>query len=130
MDSVLKCSDDLRTRWEEVRELGETICHIMAEEVKKLGLDAQAKVTAPWERVKFELVNDPATGQTSLSGVWIDQHGQRVGNIVFHCDGTFFAEYDVIQNHPSKPKWFVEAVNAWGKRDMIKAEPRLLPNVV
>jgi len=130
MGNNMKCSDDLQTRWEEVRELGETICHVMAEEVKKLGLDSQAKTTAPWERIRFELVNDPATGQTSLSGVWTDQRGQRIGNIVFHCDGTFFAEYDVVQNHPSKPNWFVEAVNAWGKRDMIKAEPRLLPNIV
>ena len=130
MDNTVKCSDDLRARWEEVRELGENICLALADEVRKLGLESQAEVTAPWERARFELVKDPATGQASLSGVWTDQNGQSLGNIVFHCDGTFFAEYDVVQNHPTKPRWFVEAVNAWGKRDIIKAEPRLLPNIV
>ena len=126
----MSCSDELQSRWEEVRELGENICRKMADEVKKLGLETQAQSTAPWERVKFELVKDPATGLSSLSGTWTNQSGHRIGNIVFHCDGTFYAEYDVVQKHPSKPQWFVEAINAWGKNDIIKAEPRLLPNLV
>jgi len=129
MDNAMTCSDDLRRRWEEVRQLGEKICWRMAEEVKKLGLTSQAETTAPWQRARFELVKDPSTGQASLSGVWSDKDGQRVGAIVFHCDGTFFAEYDVVQNHPVKPQWFVEAVQAWGKQDMIKAELRLLPTI-
>jgi len=129
-ESAITCSDDLQQRWEQVRELGEKICQKLTDEMLKLGFEQEAQSAARWERVKFELVNDPATGQTSLSGVWTNQQGHKVGSIIFHCDGTFYAEYDVVQTHPNDPQWFIEAVNAWGKNDMIKTEPRLLPNLI
>ncbi len=47
--------------------------------------------------------------------------------MLFHADGSFFAEYDVIRDHPGDPRWFVEAVNAWGRGSDIRSEPRLLP---
>jgi hypothetical protein len=121
------CSNNLQERWEEVRVLGESICTALAEEVKKIGLTDKALATAPWQRARFELQRDPASGQYSLAGIWRDASGQRVGNIIFHCDGSFFAEYDVVEPHPQDQRWFVEAVNAWGKNDTIKAELRLLP---
>ena len=122
-----ECSDNLQQRWEQVRALGESVCKALSDEVEKIGLAEKALITAPWERARFELQRDPASGQTSLIGTWRDSNGHRVGSIVFHCDGSFFAEYDVVAQHPSDERWFVEAVNAWGKADTIKAEPRLLP---
>ncbi|WP_455204372.1 hypothetical protein [Kaarinaea lacus] len=124
--ALKECSDNLQERWEQVRVLGETICTALSSEVKKIGLEHKALVTAPWERARFELQRDPANGQSSLVGTWQDANGQRVGSIIFHCDGTFFAEYDVVEQHPSDRGWFVEAVNAWGNQDTIKVEPRLL----
>ena len=122
-----ECSDNLQQRWEQVRNLGESVCTALSEEVDKIGLSEKALTTAPWERASFELQRDPASGQTSLVGTWRDINGHKVGSIVFHCDGSFFAEYDVVEQHPSDKRWFVEAVNAWGKENTIKAEPRLLP---
>lgn len=125
-----ECSDNLQKRWEEVRSLGESICVALSDEVKKIGLKEKAQNTAPWQRARFELQRDPASGQSSLVGIWKDSSGQRIGSIIFHCDGSFFAEYDVIEQHPSDKRWFVEAVNAWGRNNTIKAEPRLLPAVL
>jgi hypothetical protein len=122
-----ECSDILQERREQVRALGESICIALAGEVRKIGLLEKAFVTAPWERACFELQRDPASGQSSLVGIWRDANGQRVGSIIFHCDGSFFAEYDVVEPHPQDRRWFVEAVNAWGKNNTIKSEPRLLP---
>ena len=51
----------------------------------------------------------------------------RIGRLQFNSDGTFYAEYDVVKNHPTKPKWFIEGITAWGKVDNIKAEAKLLP---
>ena len=127
--AMKECSSNLQERWEQVRALGESICNVLADEVAIIGLSEKACATAPWERARFELQRDPASGQTSLVGIWRDTGGQRVGSIIFHCDGSFFAEYDVVAQHPTDQRWFVEAVNAWGKHDTIKAEPRLLPNV-
>jgi hypothetical protein len=127
--AMKECSDNLQERWEQIRELGEAICRALVNEVEKIGLKEKASQTAPWERASFELQRDPASGQSSLLGIWKDANGQRLGSILFHCDGTFFAEYDVVEQHPKNQKWFVEAVNAWGKDSTIKAEPRLLPMV-
>lgn len=124
---MAECSDNLQERWEQVRSLGESVCVALSGEVQKIGLPEKALVTAPWERASFELQRDPASGKSSLMGTWKDVNGQRVGSIVFHCDGSFFAEYDVVEQHPKDRRWFVEAVNAWGKDNVIKAEPRLLP---
>jgi hypothetical protein len=127
--AMTECSNNLQERWEQVRELGEAICQALMNEVEKIGLTDKALLTAPWERARFELQRDPANGEYSLCGVWQDANGQRIGSIVFHCDGSFFAEYDVVEQHPKDQRWFVEAVNAWGKDLNIKVEPRLLPMV-
>lgn len=124
-----ECSSNLQARWEEVREVGELICSALANEVTKIGLTDKAQTTAPWERARFELQRDPASSESSLVGTWRDGKGQRMGSIIFHCDGSFFAEYDVVEPHPQDTRWFVEAVNAWGKHTTIKAELRLLPAV-
>lgn len=124
----INCNDNLQQRWEEVRTLGMNICLAMSREVEKLGLSAEkASLTAPWERACFELQPDPASGQSSLVGTWKNASSQRVGMIIFHCDGSFFAEYDVIEQHPTKQRWFVEAVSAWGRDEVIKSEARLIP---
>jgi len=129
MTGVMKeCSNNLQERWEQVCELGKSVCSILSREVEKIGLPQEkAELTAPWERASFELQRDPASGQSSLVGTWKNADGHRVGRIIFHCDGSFFAEFDVVEQHPKDTRWFVEAVNAWGRNDTIKAEPRLLP---
>ena len=130
MLAVNECSNNLQERWEQVRGLGESICKALMDEVDKMGLKDKALLIAPWERARFELQRDPASGQSSLFGIWQDANGHRVGSIIFHCDGTFFAEYDVVEQHPKDQRWFVEAVNAWGKDLTIKVEPRMLPMVL
>ncbi|WP_455212475.1 hypothetical protein [Kaarinaea lacus] len=127
--AMKECSNNLQERWEQVRLMGELICNALADEVKKIGLTEKAVATAPWQRARFELQRDPASGESSLVGTWRDSRGQRVGSIIFHCDGSFFAEYDVVAPHPHDQRWFIEAVNAWGREDIIKAELRLLPAV-
>lgn len=124
-----ECSNNLQERWEQVRALGESICMALSDEVTKIGLPEKARLIAPWERARFEMQRDPASGQYSLVGTWQDSKGQRVGCIIFHCDGSFFAEYDIVEPHPTDQRWFVEAVNAWGKNETVKVEPRLLPSV-
>jgi hypothetical protein len=125
--AMTEYSNNLQERWEQVRSVGESICDALAHEVKKIGLMEKALATAPWQRARFELQRDPANGESSLVGTWQDTKGHRVGSIIFHCDGSFFAEYDVVEPHPQDKRWFVEAVNAWGKHDTVKAELRLLP---
>jgi hypothetical protein len=111
------------------RPLAEGICKRLGEEINKLGFAAaQIKHYPNFDEASFALINDPYTGQQNLACYWYaEAKSQRIGNLQFNSDGSFYAEYDVVKAHPGKAKWFVEGVAAWGNADQIKAEAKLLP---
>jgi hypothetical protein len=116
-------------RFEQVSTLAHAICRALADELVKLGFAPGSVPIADPGSASYRLDRDPASGLDSLVGEWRDTRGQRQGGLVFHADGTFFVEHDVIRPHPRDPRWFVEAVNAWGLGQDIRSEPRLLPVV-
>jgi len=109
------------------RDFGNTICRRIGENIAKLGFSLQTRINLPkFEDADFSLVTDPFTQSQDLVGYWYNAGKQRIGQIKFHGDGSFYAEYDVVQPHPSKKRFFVEAINAWGQQDNIKSEAKLL----
>lgn len=109
------------------RDFGMAVCRRIAENIAKLGFPTQTSVSPPdFEAAEFSLVIDPFTQSQDLVGYWYNQTKQRIGQIKFHGDGSFYAEYDVVRPHPSKKQFFVEAINAWGQQDNIKTEAKLL----
>ncbi len=109
------------------RELAEAICERLTSEIVKLGFaEAEIKHYPKYDDASYELIKDPFTGDFNLSCYWYDNNKMRIGRLQFNSDDTFYAEYDVVKNHPTKPKWFVEGITAWGKADNIKAEAKLL----
>jgi hypothetical protein len=119
--------DEIQSRYREVRELADEIVRRLHGEVMKLGFAAsEVRIRQP-DEADFRLERDPSTSEYALVGDWFDEHGGRLGGLLFHADGSFYAEHDVVRPHPAKRCWFVEAVNAWGKGARIKSEARLLP---
>ena len=113
---------------ESVRQTGEAVCNAVHQEIVKLGL--QETVDEPrLDEAEYILSPDPMNGKNSLMGTWRNLKGQKCGEIVFHADGTFYAEYDVVKPHPTNSRWFVEGIAAWGNGSVVKAEPKLLPVV-
>ncbi|MGR8929841.1 MAG: hypothetical protein ACU836_04305 [Gammaproteobacteria bacterium] len=109
------------------RAFGKAVCQRISENIAKLGFQLQTDITLPkFEAAEFSLVVDPFTQSEDLVGYWYNAGKQRIGQIKFHGDGSFYAEYDVVKPHPSKKQFFVEAINAWGKQDNIKTEAKLL----
>lgn len=108
---------------------GETIFSAMHKEILKAGIETDILPQRPFEKGLFKHKVDPYTRCYTLEGEWRDENGQKKGEIVFHGDGSFYAEYDVVQTHPSKPTWFIECVTAWGREDMLKTEMKMLPMV-
>ncbi len=110
------------------KTVGENICHRLIAETAEAGFIPEQLDSLPaFEQAEFSLQKDPFTLDDNLTGVWFNQNRHRIGQIQFLSDGSFYAEYDVIKPHPTKTKWFVEAITAWGKPDSITAEPKLLP---
>lgn len=108
--------------------LGEKICNALAIEIGKLGFAAARLPPLPhYTELEFTTAKDPYTGLDSLLGIWRNTQGQRMGELKFHADGSFYAEFDVVLPHPANTRWFVEAVTAWGRNDLLRTEAKLLP---
>lgn len=118
--------DSAQWRFRRLAPQAHAICRALAEELVKLGFAAGSIPIGDPGSASYRLDRDPASGLESLVGEWRDAWGQKQGGLVFHADGSFFVEHDVIRAHPRDPRWFVEAVNAWGRGSDIRAEPRLL----
>lgn len=116
---------DIHARFLELRDNITAVCESLRHEAGKLNLGSS--IDPDYTRANFKLSRDPASGGQTLVGIWRDNNGMKQGEILFHADGSFFAEYDVICNHPNDKRWFVEAVSAWGKDNDIRSEARLLP---
>lgn len=110
------------------RELGASICLRLTEEINGLGFaSADIQYHPNYDDAVFMLIKDPYTGEHNLTGYWYDAtKKQTIGRLQFNSDGSFYAEYDVVKPHPTKPRRFVEGVTAWGKSGQIKSEPKLL----
>jgi len=115
-------------RYFSVKTLADDIYKQLRREAIKLGFPpAEITLTSP-DEAEYRLEKDPSSCEYSLVGDWHNEQGMKVGCLLFHADGTFFVEHDIVKPHPEKKRWFVEAVNAWGKGREIKAEARLLPS--
>ncbi|MGZ4958657.1 MAG: hypothetical protein ACXV7J_05350 [Methylomonas sp.] len=109
------------------RAFGKAVCQRISENIAKLGFSVQTGITLPdYDAAQFSFVTDPYTQSLDLVGYWYKPGKLRIGQIRFHGDGSFYAEYDVVQPHPGNKLYFVEAINAWGRHDSIKTEAKLL----
>ncbi|MAD47673.1 MAG: hypothetical protein CMI02_20035 [Oceanospirillaceae bacterium] len=91
---------------------------------------ADIKITLPGLDADFsDMENraDPFDGSVTLFCHWRDPHNNLIGSVQVHDSGRIFAEYDVIQNHPTKPGWFIEAVSVWGDDTALRSELRMMP---
>jgi hypothetical protein len=114
----------------ETTALGDKICQQLATEISKFVFPETQQPAAPvFNQAQFNTAKDPYSGLDSLIGIWRGAHGQFLGEIKLHSDGSFYAEYVIALPHPSNKRWFVEAVTAWGRDDVIKSEPKLLPSL-
>lgn len=110
------------------RDLAEAVCLRLTEEINRLGFPGSEIQHYPnYDEATYILIKDPYTGEHNLTCHWYDaSKKQRIGNLQFNSDGTFYAEYDVVKPHPAKSKFFVESITAWGNAKQIKSEPKLL----
>lgn len=99
----------------------------LVEEAKRQGLGEYIPEALPAFKAA-ELKKDTYEGTETFVGRWSNEDGNRFGEVVVHANGKVFAEYDLLAAHPKKPKWYAEAVTAWGEEDAIKSELRLIPN--
>jgi len=76
--------------------------------------------------VDFELRKDPYDQSESLCAQWINGHGEKCGNLQILGNGQLYAEFDVLLDHPTDERWFIEAITAWGSNGELRTDLQLL----
>lgn len=112
---------------EEWRDLGIKLCTALAAEAQRYARDKAPAILL--EDAVFSQVIDPSNGLPGYEGVWRDAGSQKRGSLTINSDGSYHGEFDLLVMHPDKPRWFIEAITAWGRDGVVKVEPRLLAAV-
>jgi hypothetical protein len=126
-DVVDTLSAAVSTRYGKVSVLAEQIHERLLDELWRIGFAVHEVTLMPPRDAHYSLEKDPFNGAYALVGRWQDDQGMSRGSLVFHADGSFFVEQDIVKPHPRKKAWFVEALTAWGRQATIQVEPKLLP---
>jgi hypothetical protein len=109
-----------------IKKLANKIIKKLQHEVFKLGFQSDEITLKSADEAIYRLEKDTVNDKYSLVGDWRDEKGIKIGSLLFHSEEHFFVEQDIIKPHPNDKRFFVEAVNAWGKSGNIKAEARLI----
>lgn len=118
---------EVSERYSSVRILANQIVDRMHKELSQAGFDDSIFNVGTADDADYRLDKDPYSGEYTLAGQWLDDRQGKLGSLLFHSDGSFYVECDIIRPHPQKTKWFVESINAWGKGESIKIDFNLLP---
>ncbi|MEJ2466526.1 MAG: hypothetical protein P8045_12615 [Candidatus Thiodiazotropha sp.] len=119
--------ESVAVRFFKIEQLADKVFEQLCHEVSKLGFASEDVPLKRPQEAAYRLERDPSTSEYSLVGDWLSEQGMKLGTLLFHADGSFFVEQDIVRPHPKRSGWFVEAVNAWGRGNDIRAEARLLP---
>ncbi|NNM81728.1 MAG: hypothetical protein HKL98_03865 [Burkholderiales bacterium] len=103
---------------------GERLLAALRDRVSQLGL--RAPEIPPFASAKFSLENDLYNGKETLLASFHPSPHYRAGVVLFHSDGSAFAEYHVMQGHPNRPGWFIESVEAWLNGGEVRSDLRLV----
>ena len=118
--------ESVALRFFKVEKIANEVLDRFHEEINKIGFSANEVDLKQPSEAEYRLERDPSNSEYSLVGDWLNERGNKLGTLLFHADGSFFVELNVIRPHPTKPGWFVDALKAWGENDEIRTEARLL----
>lgn len=106
-------------------ENGVALLAALREKLATLALPGEAITIPEFEAAKFTLEQDQYNGKQTLMASFYPTPHYRAGVLLFHSDGSSFAEYYVMRPHPTKSMWFIESVQAWVRDGEIKTDTRL-----
>jgi hypothetical protein len=118
--------DTLDQRIADANEQGKALLEALREKLAKLDLPGGSIVIPDFDTARFTLEEDKYNGEQTLMASFYPRPNYRAGVLLFHSDGSCYAEYHVMQIYPAKPKWFVESVEAWIRDGKVEADMRLV----
>lgn len=116
---------ELQQRVDAAAADGLALLAALRERISQLNLSGEAINIPEFEAARFTLEHDKYNGEETLMASFYPSPRYRAGVVLFHSDGSCFAEYHVMRPHPAKPQWFIESVEAWVSGGEIKTDLRL-----
>ena len=104
---------------------GAELIAALQEKIAKLNLPGEPITIPPFEAARFTLEHDLYNGEQTLRAAFFPSQHYCIGFLLFHSDGSSFAEYHVMRPHPIRPQLFIEAVEAWVRDGKIQTDIRL-----
>ena len=105
---------------------GAELISALQEKITKLNLPGEAIIIPSFETARFTLEHDLYNGEQTLRAAFYPSQHYCLGFLLFHFDGSSFAEYHVMRPHPSRPAQFIEAVEAWVRDGKIQTDLRMI----
>lgn len=115
----------LQKRYDQETQTIRSIWDSMVKESAQLKLDESLSQEIP-DFAACRLQKDDFDSSESLYCEWRDEGGNIKGHIVLHANGSVFAEYDLLQYHPTEKHRFIEAVSVFGRSDQLASELRYI----
>jgi len=119
-------TETLDQRIADVAEQGKALLGALREKVSKLGLSGECVTIPEFDTAVFTLEEDKYNGEKTLMASFYPRPKYRAGILLFHSDGSCYAEYHIMQIYPPKPQWFVESVEAWIRDGRVESDMRLI----
>jgi len=117
--------EQLEQRKAAVAEQGRALLLALRNKVAVFNLPGDLVAIPEFDAAQFTLEHDQYNGQQTLMASFYPSPHYRAGVLLFHSDGSCFAEYHVMQVYPAKPHLFIESVEAWIRDGEIKTDTRL-----
>ena len=116
---------ELQQRIAAATDNGVALLAALREKLAKLALPGESITIPAFEAARFTLEHDLYNGQQTLRAAFFPSQHYCIGFLLFHSDGSSFAEYHVMRQHPARPSLFIEAVEAWVRDGKIQTDTRL-----
>lgn len=118
--------EQLDQRISAAAEHGKALLAAVREKVDGLHLAAGPVAIPQFDEVQFSLESDLYDDSQTLVASYYPRPNYRSGVLLFHADGSCYAEFHVMQAHPARPQWFVESVEAWVRDGAVQTDLRLV----
>jgi hypothetical protein len=116
---------ELQQRIAAARADGLALLAALRAKISGLDLPTDTLVIPEFDAAEFSLEYDKYNGEKTLMASFYPRPRYRAGVLLFHSDGSCFAEYHVMCRHPAKPQYFIESVEAWSRDGQVRADLRL-----
>lgn len=116
---------DLQQRITAARDNGVALLAALRDKLARLDLPGDQIVIPEFDSAKFTLEHDLYNDQKTLMASFQLSPSYRPGVLLFHSDGSSFAEYHVMRLYPGKPHLFIESVEAWVRDSDIRTDVKV-----